>query len=58
MNEIPYHKVNHPLSRDRHYSFAKFQDGSVLLVLDGIGMSVTIHLSTSDVEDLKGDFNA
>lgn len=56
--DIPYHMVNQPMSRDRHYSFARYKDGGVMLVFDNIGMTVTVHLSKGDAEILKRDFNA
>ena len=55
--DIPYHIVSQPMSRDRHYSFARYSDGSVMLVMDTIGMTTTIHLTKIDAEVLKRDFN-
>ena len=46
------------ISRDRKYSFIRYDDESVLFSVDFAGAIVTLHLSKEDADKMRGDFNA
>ena len=58
MNAITYQKITQPISRDRYYTFIKYDNGTALLSIDSAGITTTIHFGKGDVGKLGEDFNA
>jgi hypothetical protein len=58
MNKTTYQKILQPISRERSYSFIKYDNGSAMLTIDSNGTTTVFHFNALDVVKLGEDFNA
>ena len=56
--EVIHESIWRPLSRDRHYSFIRYEGGKVYLSFDANGTSFSINLTVEDAKALGDEFNA
>ena len=56
-DDLLFSKVNQPMSRERCYTYSRYNDGTAMLTVNSHGVSTTIHLSKEDVEAFGRDFN-